>query len=528
MFVAPSLAETSPQSGDLALILQTELKQAKKSDVDVLYHGFDYKPLWIKERKPSEKALFLLSLIAKADSEGLNPNDYERATQAFTSLETASPQDIIKADIQFTEGVIVFIDHLRNGRFAPKSLNPGQKQARTNPVEVIAALLNLDGQNDVIDDLAPDFPSYDTLRMLLAQYKGLIEQYPKFPQLTTQLTLKKGSKSQDVLALRTILSAYGDLDSTRLPEDPSIFTEDLEVALMQFQTRHLLKATGVVDANTRKALNITLDERVKIIKINMERMRWYPALLGAEYITVNIPSYELRAHAGDEVKLTIPAIVGHPSRTTPLFYGDLVNIVFNPSWGVPVSIMLRDKIPQVLEDPYYLLEKGYKVTTLRGQPIDSLDIDWENVDATQYRLRKPPGPQNALGEMRFTLETPPSKGTNPFGIFLHGTPEKHLFNNVHRALSSGCIRLKDPRSLALWLLQDKFEWNENKLSAAIKTGRTQVVPLTASVPVYFTYLTVWIDDQGLVYFGDDPYRKDPDLMQKMGLTPVKKKKTKSQ
>lgn len=525
------LALQSHGSSDLENIgrfIQENLKQSRKADVEVIYREIDYKPLWIVQGKPSKKALNLLKLIETADSEGLAPEDYDLALRAFDNLETASVLELARADIQFTEGLIVFIDNLRNGRFAPKSLNPDQKQSRTDVLEVITAILNFNDQEEGINDLAPDFPSYAALRILLAQYQGLLEQYPTSPKLTTQLSLKKGTVSKDVLALRKILAMYGDLDPEVVQhkqQDPAEFTEELEVALKQFQDRHTLSATGVVDAQTRKALNLSIEDRIKSIKINMERMRWYPVALGSKYLIVNIPGYDLMAYTRGEVEFTIPIVVGHPTRTTPLFQANLVNIVLNPSWGVPVSIMVRDKLPKVLEDPYYLLDRGYTVTNVDGRVVNPLDVNWEEDNALHYRLRKPPGPHNDLGEMRFTLETPPNKGTNPHGIYMHGTPAKDLFEAARRAFSSGCVRVKDPRKLALWLLQDKVGWDKTKLSHEIAKGKTQVVQVDVPTPVYFTYLTVWVDDKGLAHFGDDPYGKDAELIQKMNLSAKKTKKS---
>jgi murein L,D-transpeptidase YcbB/YkuD len=237
--------------------------------------------------------------------------------------------------------------------------------------------------------------------------------------------------------------------------------------------------------------------------MNMERLRWLPDELGDKHIIVNIAGYQVQAFENSELKLTIPAIVGRPSRRTPLFYAPLKNVVINPSWGVPYNILVHDKIPKIMNDPDYVRRSHFTVTDDSGNVIDPYEADWEN-EGAHYRLRQSPGRHNALGQIKFNIE-------NPYTIYLHGTPDEKLFQKTARAFSSGCIRLKTPVKLAAWVLDNDKKWSSDKIQAGINKGGTQSVNPDSDISVFFTYQTVWLGEDELIYISDDPYRMDPKM-----------------
>jgi len=149
--------------------------------------------------------------------------------------------------------------------------------------------------------------------------------------------------------------------------------------------------------------------------------------------------------------IMMPIIVGRPDRRTPLFYTTLKNIVLNPSWGVPHSIFIRDKLPRIRNDPGYVQRANFTIMDRSGKVIDPDAADWRN-EGKNYYLRQSPGRHNALGQIKFNIE-------NPYTIYLHGTPDQHLFAKRARALSSGCIRLKHPLKLAAWVLSHDMHWS---------------------------------------------------------------------
>jgi murein L,D-transpeptidase YcbB/YkuD len=199
--------------------------------------------------------------------------------------------------------------------------------------------------------------------------------------------------------------------------------------------------------------------------------------------------------------------VGRPDRPTPLFYATLKNIVLNPSWSVPHSIFVSDKLPKIRHDPGYIRRANYTVTDCEGREIDPDAADWEN-EGKSYYLRQSPGQHNALGQIKFNIE-------NPYTIYMHGTPDQHLFDRNARAFSSGCIRLKYPLKLAEWVLNNESQWSYESMKAAINTGKTQTIKPQEYVPVYFTYQTIWVKDTQKgrqIFFSNDPYGLDARMV----------------
>jgi murein L,D-transpeptidase YcbB/YkuD len=297
------------------------------------------------------------------------------------------------------------------------------------------------------------------------------------------------------------LILHGDLKDDE--NTSSEFDDDLKRALRQFQTRHTLEPDGVMGGKTKDALNQSIDDLIRKVIINMERLRWLPDDLGDKHIIVNVAGYQVQAFEKDTLKLTIPAIVGRPSRRTPLFYATLKNIIFNPSWGVPYNILVHDKIPKIINDPDYVRRSGFTVTDDYGMVIDPDEADWEN-EGSHYHLRQSPGRHNALGRVKFNIE-------NPYTIYMHGTPDEKLFQKTARAFSSGCIRLKTPIELAVWILNNKDKWSTESIEKSINKGSTQTLSLEDDIPVYFTYQTVWLGKDGLIHVSDDPYRMDAKM-----------------
>jgi murein L,D-transpeptidase YcbB/YkuD len=186
-------------------------------------------------------------------------------------------------------------------------------------------------------------------------------------------------------------------------------------------------------------------------------------------------------------------------------------LVLNPHWFVPKKIAVEDMLPRIKEDPAYLARRHLRV--FQGswddpQEIDALSIDWSAVTAENfnYRLRQDPGPDNALGRMKFIL-------TNPYDVYIHDTPAHDQFKQMKRTFSSGCIRIEDSVALAEYLLRDHPQWSPQKLRIAIESGIPQIIQLNEPVPVHIVYWTTWTDKNSQVHFREDVYGRDRKLDQ---------------
>jgi murein L,D-transpeptidase YcbB/YkuD len=243
--------------------------------------------------------------------------------------------------------------------------------------------------------------------------------------------------------------------------------------------------------------------------LNLERWRWIPRDLGSPHVRVNVADFRLVFQDADGFEWEQRVIVGKTARRTPVFSDQITYLVLNPAWNVPRSIMIKDILPQVVKNPEYL-EKN-SMTLLSGwgegaEEIDPQSITWQEVDISSfpYRLRQEPGPDNALGRIKFMFP-------NPFSVYLHDTPHKTLFERVSRDFSSGCIRLEQPLRLALDLLEPDPEWDLPALQEALASKETRIVRLSRPVPVHLLYWTAWVNDAGQVNFREDIYNRDRKL-----------------
>ena len=204
-------------------------------------------------------------------------------------------------------------------------------------------------------------------------------------------------------------------------------------------------------------------------------------------------------------------IVGRPYRQTPVFSDRIRYLVFNPTWTVPRKLMIEDQLPIIRSDPEYLERLGFKVFRGWGanqSEVDPAEIDWTELSKNNfpYQLIQQPGPQNALGQVKFMFP-------NQYDIYLHDTPAQSLFSRLERTLSSGCIRLERPFELAERLLANTNGWNKKRIEQTLATAEPATVVLSEPVPVYLQYWTTWIDPAGVLQFRNDVYDRDRRLLQ---------------
>jgi murein L,D-transpeptidase YcbB/YkuD len=238
------------------------------------------------------------------------------------------------------------------------------------------------------------------------------------------------------------------------------------------------------------------------IRMNLERWRWMPRELGDRYVFVNIPAYQMQVVEGDKPALAMRVIVGDPMHETPLFSDEMTTVVFSPNWNVPESIIRKEMLPRLVNDPGYLQRQDIQVVGTSGDVVDAEGVDWFDDSAVaRLHFRQEPGPKNALGLVKFIFP-------NEFDVYMHDTPNDSLFNKERRALSHGCIRLENPVALAKYVLRDRPEWTPEKISAAMNAGHEQGVPLKDHLPVHIGYFTAWVNPDGTVTYTDDPYKLD--------------------
>jgi len=452
-------AAAPARSSETLLAEQIRLREAaadaqlaQRATVLGFYARRAFRPAWNNEQGPNRLADDLVAALNRADLELL-----------------------------LTDAFLLYGSHLLGGRVDPESLHP---QWEASPRGADLGILLDDALESrkiarALQRLAPTHEGYQRLREALARARAFAESgaWPVLP------------KEPSVALLRERLNAEGDLD------------DDLEKAVRRFQGRHGLEQTGIVDAETHAALNVTADARVNQIKLNLERWRWLPQDLGRRRIEVNIAAFELQVIDDDDVAMRMRVVVGKAYRRTPVFSDTVRYIVLNPNWHVPKSIAVEELIPRIQKDSTYLERFGMRLQTLGGGPeatdVDPRTVDWTSITAENfpYRLRQEPGRLNALGRMKFMFP-------NQHDVYLHDTPSRRLFEETQRDFSHGCIRLEKPIDLAIYLMK-KSKWDQEALERALDEGTELSIYLPRPVPIHLLYFTAWADDDGTIQFRED-------------------------
>jgi L,D-transpeptidase YcbB len=319
-------------------------------------------------------------------------------------------------------------------------------------------------------------------------------------QVPAQGNLKLGSEGDAVVALRKRLAASGDLEAS-VGFSPT-FDSYVDAAVKHFQARQGLNQTGVVDQDTFAALNVPADVRLRQLEINIVRLKAYSGNLGGRYVVANIPAAAVETIENGAVVTHHIAGVGRIDRQSPVMMTKATEINFNPYWTVPVSIIRKDLIPRMQANPNYLSEHKIRIFDKDGNELQANQIDWNSEDAVNYKFRQDTGGDvNSLGVVRINIP-------NPYGVYMHDTPEKGIFGDDDRFISSGCIRVQDVRDYVAWLLEDTPGWDRDRIDQVIESGQQVDVKLVPPVPVYWVYITAWASPDGLVEFRDDIYQRD--------------------
>lgn len=472
-----------------------------------LYIQRQFVPVWVTLNGPNTRATILRQFLHVADQEGLTPSAYHLSAIDST-WHQRTPSELASLDILLTDALYRYAIDVRMGRLSPEEADPQWHLVRSaiRPATLVQKLLSARDFESAMRNLPPQQIGYQRLRDALARYRRMSAE-GEWPMLPDGPSLREGTHSRQVAILHKRLQMEGYLQAGQSLGLHS-FDPAVKYAVDQFQVRHGLKMDGVVGPATRRAMNVSLSDRITQIKLNMERWRWLPRNLGERYLIVNSAGYELTAFDQGQERFSMWVVIGKQDRQTPVIGGVMHTVVFNPYWTVPMTIVMKDLIPAQIRNPNYLRTHRIHVYANLSKRIevDPRKLDWSayNSENFPYVLRQDPGPDNPMGRYKFLF-------SNVYDVYLHDTPMRRLFNYKQRTFSSGCIRVENPQQLSTYLLARNPGWDESQVQAAVASGRTSEVKLAKSVPIYLMYLTVWVGADERVHFYPDVYQRDQPI-----------------
>jgi len=246
-----------------------------------------------------------------------------------------------------------------------------------------------------------------------------------------------------------------------------------------------------------------MDEKMRKIRLSIERTKLMPQTNWDTYIEVNVPEFMLRFYEGGSKTMEFPVVVGKPAWQTPIFSSTMKYVVLNPTWTMTQNIIREDAIKHILRDPNYLKRHNMKVYagfTADAPEVDPRTIDWKkyagknNKTPIPYRIVQGSSSKNALGAVKFMFP-------NRFSVYMHDTQAKSLFKRKMRAYSHGCMRLSQPQALLEKVARSYASTSMSMIKKFQKTHKISYVKLQQTIPVHIVYQTAYVDG-GLKLFPD--------------------------
>jgi L,D-transpeptidase YcbB len=478
----------------------------------------DRRLLWVDESGLTERGKAVSAEIAKADDYGLRAADYRLPNlSGFSPVAPDAVEQLATAELQISAAVIEYAKDARGGRIKPQSLskNLDPKLFLPNPAEVIGFIAIRSDPAAYLRSFQPSHPQFEALRQQLLAARGGNQTQSSEPDVVVIPNgplLKLGVKHEQVALLRKRLDA-----PAKPGADETLFDDDLREAVRQYQRAHGASADGMVGSGTRAALNgqsapqVSGQDKIDLLLVNMERWRWLPQDLGSFYVRVNIPEFKVRVMKEGETAWESRIVVGKTNKQTPILTDEMEHIVFRPNWYVPTSIKSEEIAPYLYRgggffgggwDTSILKRQGLRIRGANGRDIDPDSVDWGRSDIRRYEVYQPPGPRNVLGLVKFMFP-------NSHDVYLHDTTQKHLFANAVRANSHGCMRVQNPDQFATVLLGHDQNWSAAQVQSAMH-GHIDAnkVVLKQPIPVYVTYFTAQVDEDGSLTQYRDLYAHD--------------------
>ncbi|MEC4050395.1 L,D-transpeptidase family protein [Flavobacterium sp. SUN046] len=527
---------------DTSIAIDSLLVNSYKDEVlKKFYKSHQYQTVWTSK----DQRDCLINEIEKAEEEGLQTSDYNytKLKNWESQYHSLADSTIIRYDVLLTQSAQKYISHLSKGKLNPRLLYKDW-DLKVKKIDINSLLdkgIFKDSLKYVIENSKPNHIVYKKLKRCLK----LLREYPEesIGLVNLQLKLVPNCKSNYMPIIKKRLAFWGDLKETdSIPT--SLYDKKTQDAVKLFQSRHGLRADGIIARGTIEALNYSRNQRIEQVVANLERWRWFPHDFANHYLLINIPDYNLVAVKSNDTLQTQRIVVGKDTRKTPILTSKISNILLNPNWTVPPTILKEDIYPEAEKNKGIFKKKGLSIIDSKNQEVNPWT--WKIEDANNYKYVQKPGRNNSLGVMKINFP-------NNYSVYLHDTNHRNYFGFSYRSLSSGCVRLERPLEMAAYLLNDEEQWNIKKLKDTTNINhyiklqqqleldiakrnakllaknpklilkktvfekpelKTININIKEDIYLYQLYWTAW-EDKGTLQFREDIYCVDLDLYSKL-------------
>jgi L,D-transpeptidase YcbB len=497
----------------------TVLKQLQV--VVAFYNKNENRPVWSSAEKWIPLADSLFQCIKYAENEGLFPNDYHyhylqklKDTLDRDSLARMNANFWTRADLLFTDGFMHIIKDLKQGRLQSDSVSLNRDSVLVDKffMATLSKLMEKKDFSGLLVSLQPKHKGYWELKKGIKKFVDSMDR-----RVFTHVTypFKKGDAKDSVHFIRLLQKRLQESHCME-PGNGLPDSARLSKAIKKYQVQKGLQADGKYGKGLIGSLNSNDAEKFKRIAITLDRYKQLPEKMPAKYIWVNIPGYYLRLMNADTLVFESKVICGRPETRTPLLTSEISDIITYPTWTVPNSIIVKQYLPKLKNNPNYISRLGLKLLNGRGEAINPGSVNWAKYSkGIPYRIVQGSGDNNSLGVIKFNFD-------NPYSVYLHDTNQRYLFKNASRALSHGCVRVQEWEKLAFYIAGndsilskkgDSLKYTADSIKNWITLKERHLIDVKNHIALYIRYFSCE-GKNGEVKFYDDIYGEDKQLMEK--------------
>lgn len=480
-----------------------------EQEVNQLYQHRNYFPVWYSNGILREEAARLLQQFDQVQNIGLTKQAFPitRIRNDLVNFERPGSPDLVnraQSDVYLSAAALIYLSQLKFGMVRTHQIWTAADDSTTRE-KLMDEFLNLCcafDQTILVNE--PKCIQYTWFEEHIVYWWQLWMQFErKCTEYSNNLSFAVSDPDFEELVSQLLhwtgfyLNDEGDI---------TVYLDELLPAYFiskQVEEKNLFQLKWYLYQDFNSAL--------ELIQLNLDRLK-ASAPVGKDYIWINIPASELIVYENDFPVKRHFVVVGNPRTPTPEISGPMTEVISFPRWNIPKSIVIKEISPAMRRNSGYLAKKGYELVDWYGNPLDSEDVEWDEIteDYVPFRVIQEPGYMNALGVMKFNFK-------NKSSIYLHDTNAKSYFKRENRALSHGCIRVENPLELAKYLLS---EYSYKSFREHLVEETTRHYRVNKELLVYLRYLTCDVNADGEVVFYEDYYRKDAaDLKELWGSIP---------